>query len=296
MISISRRLRSAILLTGATAVSAGCGVGQPPDDLSSIGREVDLAHLLAGDAPVEASFVLLSPTAELTFHNPERSKERFLPASTFKIPNTLIALETGVASDAGFTIPFDSIRDRRGGFWTGEWSQDQTLRSAFQNSVYWFYQELARRVGEARMREYLRRFDYGNQDMGGGIDRFWLEGALRISPLEQVEFLRKVHEGSLGVSSRSTEILEEIMILQERPEYVLRGKTGTADVTASRELAWLIGFVDVGGSPWYFALNLEGEEVWERWGLPQARQQLVVKILYELGVLSDPDPTVQEGL
>ncbi len=269
------------------AVAGGCGSAQTPGTGSVAGREVDLTHFFAGDEPVEASFVLLGPGSELTWHNPRRSAERFLPASTFKIPNTLIALETGVATGAQFSIPFDSIRDRRDGFWTPEWSQDQTLRSAFQNSVYWFYQEIARRIGETRMREYLELFDYGNQDMGGGVDRFWLEGALRISPREQVEFIRKFHEGTLGVSARSTEILKDIMILDEQPGYVFSGKTGTAGVTATRELAWLVGFVERGGSVWYYALNLEGEAVWERWGQPVARQQLVVSILRELGVLAE---------
>jgi len=283
----SFRLRAISSLFATAAATGACGSTQTPGIGSAAGREVDLTHFFAGDETVEASFVLLGPGSELTWHNPVRSAERFLPASTFKIPNTLIALETGVAPDANFTIPFDSIRDRRDGFWTPDWSRDQTLRSAFQNSVYWFYQETARRIGETRMREYLRLFDYGNQDMGGGVDRFWLEGALRVSPLEQVEFLRKVHEGTLGVSPRSTEILKDIMILEEQPGYVLSGKTGTAEVTTTRELAWLVGYVEKDGSVWYFALNLEGEEVWERWGQPVARRQVVVSILRQLGVIAE---------
>lgn len=278
-------LISATLVAGATACASAETSSEPFQGASV--REVDLTSLFRGDQAVEATFVLLDPSAGWTIHNPDRAVQRFLPASTFKIPNTLIALETGVATDADFTIPFDSIRDRREGFWTPEWSRDQTLRSAFQNSVYWYYQELARRVGSARMQQYLSLFEYGNQDMGGGDDRFWLEGDLRTSPKEQVDFLRKFHQETLGVSTRSTDILREIMVLEIGPGYVLSGKTGTADVTPTRELAWLVGFLEREDSVLYFALNLEGEEVWERWGQPLARRQLVMSIFRELGVLTE---------
>lgn len=171
------------------------------------------------------------------------------------------------------------------GFWTPEWSRDHTLRSAFQNSVYWYYQETARRIGEARMAGYLERFSYGNQSMDGGIDRFWLEGGLRISPDEQVRFIQRMYEGRLGISDRSIGILKSMMVLEEGPDHTLSGKTGTADITPTRELAWLVGCVERGGDVWYFALNMEGEEVWERWGDPTARRRLVSEILGELGVL-----------
>lgn len=137
------------------------------------------------------------------------------------------------------------------------------------------------------MGEYLSQFSYGNQDMGSGVDRFWLEGDLRISPREQVEFLRSFHEGRLGVSPRSTAILKEFMVLESTPRYVLSGKTGTAEVTPTRELAWLVGYLERDGSVFYFALNMEGEEVWERWGQPAARRQLVVSIFRGLGVVSE---------
>jgi beta-lactamase class D len=265
-----------------------CSAGPSGDPLTEADSvwEVNLSHLFEGGEPVEATFVLVNGmTGETVRHNPIRAAERFVPASTFKIPNSLIALETGVATGPDFTIPYDSLRMRRDGFWAAEWSRDHTLRSAFQNSVYWYYQEIARRVGEPRMIEYLARFDYGNQDIGGGLDRFWLEGDLRISPNEQVRFLQDLHEGRLGVSDRSTALLKEIMVLETSPAYTLSGKTGTADVTPTRELAWLVGYVEREDLVWYYALNMEGEEVWERWGQPAARRALVLAILRELGVV-----------
>lgn len=282
--------RAGVLAAGMLAVGVTACAGAEPQEgqaQDSPVQEVDLTQMFEGSQPVEATFVMFEPSAGWTIHNPQRAVQRFIPASTFKIPHTLIALESGVATDASFTIPFDSVRDRREGFWTQEWSRDQTLHSAFQHSVYWYYQEVARRVGSHRMREYLSLFAYGNQNMGGGVDGFWLEGDLRISPREQVEFLRKFYDGRLGVTSRSTATLKEIMVLERGTGYVLSGKTGTADVTPTRELAWLVGYLERGGSVFLFALNMEGEEVWERWGQPLARRQLVLSIFRELGVVSE---------
>lgn len=266
----------------AAAAPAGREVRRP---VVARDRVVDLGRFFAGGAPVDATFVLRNGrTGEVVRHDPARAAERLLPASTFKIPHTLIALETGVVSDADFVIPFDAGR-KRDGFWPDDWSRDHTLRSAFQGSVYWYYQETARRIGPKRMEAYLRRFGYGNGSLAGGVDAFWLEGGLRISADEQVGFLRRMNEGRLGVSGRSLEILRSVMVLERGPGYTLRGKTGTADVTPTRELAWLVGFVERADETWYFALSLEGEEVWERWGPGAARRQLVSSLLRELGVL-----------
>lgn len=266
------------------AMTGGCA-SESGEPAALHDQRVDLAHVFNGEESVEATFVLVNGrTGENTRYNPTRAEERFLPASTFKIPHSLIALETEVVSDADFVIGFDSTRIRSG-FWTPEWSRDHTLRSAFQNSVYWYYQETARRIGKARMTEYLERFSYGNQSMGGGVDRFWLEGGLRISPNEQVQFIQRMYEGDLGVSERSIAIVKSIMVLEQGPEYTLSGKTGTVDLTPTRELAWLVGYVERAGDVWFYALNMEGEEVWERWGEPTARRTLVTEILAELGVL-----------
>jgi beta-lactamase class D len=221
----------------------------------------------------------------ITRHNPSRARTRFLPGSTFKIPNTLIALETGVAPGADFEIAWDESLRPTSGFWAKSWSQDHTLRSALQNSVYWYYQELARRIGSERMQLYLDQFEYGNKSMAGGLDQFWLHGDLRISPDEQVRFLQRLYSGELGVSGKSTEILKDLLVLEDGGDFRLSGKTGTVGVAPGRELAWLVGYVERGERVFLFALNVEGEEVWERWGQPDERLELVRSILRELSVL-----------
>ena len=134
--------------------------------------------------------VLDLDSGAITRHNPELARRRFSPCSTFKIPNSLIGLETGVIPGPDFVLPWDGTH-----YEIAAWNRDHDLRSAIANSVVWYYRELARRVGLARMKEYVERFSYGNQDLSGGVDRFWLGSSLRISPEEQVAFLRRFETG-----------------------------------------------------------------------------------------------------
>ncbi len=252
---------------------------------SAPAEQVDLSRFFPG---AEGTFVLLdAQTGRSLRYNPERAQKRFTPASTFKIPNSLIALETGVANGPDFLLAYKSFGSAPQQWWPKAWSQDQTLRTAIRDSVLWYYQELARRIGPERMRKYVQQFGYGNRDISGKIDRFWLNGGLEISPDEQVDFLRRFYFGKLGVSERSTKILKDILVLKETPEYRLSGKTGTAELTATKELGWLVGYVERGDAVYFYALNMEGERVWEDWP-PSKRLELVGAILQELGVLSQP--------
>ena len=260
--------------------------GEGADVSLSLESVVNLAGFFPGINPNDATFVVYHPlSGQVIRHNTMRAEQRFIPASTYKIPNSLIALETGVAKGSEHVIFWDSAVKPTKGFWSTEWSKDHTLRSAMRFSVYWYYQALARDVGAERMQEYLNQFDYGNRSMDGGIDRFWLYGDLRISPNEQVRFLERMYNGKLGLSARSTRIVKEILLLEEREDYRLSGKTGTANVTPTRELAWLVGFVEREEEVWFYALNLEGEQVWEQWGSSSKRLALVRSLLQELEVL-----------
>ena len=272
-------------------LSAACTLSDKAKEAEaspSIEKVVDLTDFFPAIDPDDATFVVFHPSSgQIIRHNAARAQQQFIPASTYKIPNSLIALETGVAKGAEHIIPWDSAVKPAKGFWSAEWSRDHTLRSAIRLSVYWYYQALAREIGAERMQKYVNQFDYGNRDIGGGIDQFWLHGDLRISPNEQVRFLERMYNGELGLSARSTRIVKEILVLEENKDYRLSGKTGTADVTATRELAWLVGFVEREGDVWFYALNMEGEQVWEQWGSSSKRVALVRSLLQELEVLPD---------
>lgn len=249
---------------------------------------VDTVDLASFFESVEGpgSFLLYNAeTGHKQIYNPERAHERFLPASTFKIPNSLIALELGVVTDASYAIARDTVLSPMQDFWSSVWKQPRhTLESAFQNSIYWYYQEVARRIGEARMQRYVDHFNYGNRNISGDIDGFWLYGDLRVSPEEQLGFLARFYNGELGLSERTTQIVKDIMVMEDTTSYRLGGKTGTGELTPTRELGWLIGYVELEDVTYFYVLNMEGERVWEEWP-PQKRIGLVKDILRHLDVL-----------
>ncbi|CAN1211477.1 class D beta-lactamase [Tumidithrix helvetica PCC 7403] len=211
-------------------------------------------------------------------YNAKRAKTRFLPASTFKIFNSLVALETGAIADENVVIKWDGTKRD-----IPEWNQDQTLRSAIEYSTVWFYQELARRIGLARMQRYINLVDYGNRDIGGGIDRFWLDGKIRISPKEQIDFLVKFYQNKLPFSNRSLAIVKDIMIREQTSEYILRGKTGWASST-SPNLGWFVGYLERGDRAFFFAINIDIQKPDDA----KARIKIAKQILTELSLLPIP--------
>ena len=151
--------------------------------------------------------------------DPERCRKRLTPFSTFKIPNSLIGLETGVIADPDAVVKWDQTKYPAEDHWPEGWKRDQSLRSAFKASAVWFYRDLAKKVGRESMSGFLKRFEYGNQDQCGGIDTFWLNSSLKISADEQVEFLKAFLDGQLGLAPRTNRIAREIMVYEKTPAY-----------------------------------------------------------------------------
>lgn len=218
--------------------------------------EQDLSKFFAGR---QATFVLLDVKRnKYVRYNKEVAAERLSPCSTFKIPNSLFGLEAGVIADAEHVIKWDGQRRT-----IEAWNQDLTLRAALKESAVWYYLELARKVGEARLSEYVRAISYGNADTSGGIAQpFWIEGSLKISADEQIEFLRRLHERQLPFSKRSTDIVLDIMKLSEKDGVIFRGKTGTAGDLKKNiaTLGWFVGSVERDGQFYIFATNIRSGE------------------------------------
>jgi beta-lactamase class D len=218
-------------------------------------------------------------------YNESRCRRRFTPASTFKIPNSLIGLETGVVRNADFLISWNSQRYPPGRPNTEpfiHWWQDHTLRSAIRYSVVWYYIEIARQVGAQRMQKYVTQFGYGNRDTSGGIEQFWRNSSLQISADEQVDFLRRFYTGQLPVSRSSTEIVKDIILLEQTATYRLSGKTGAAPRENGGTLAWFVGYLEREGNVYFFALNMDGAS-YE--AIRDERINLTKRILAELGYL-----------
>jgi beta-lactamase class D len=136
------------------------------------------------------------------------------------------------------------------------WDRDQTLRSALKYSVVWVYQEIARQVGEQREAEFLKKFAYGNEDVSGRVDHFWLDGQLRITALQQIEFLKKFYLNQLPVSERSSLIVKDMLINEANSKYILRAKTGLG-VSRNPAIGWWVGWVETDNDTYFFALNFD---------------------------------------
>jgi len=227
-------------------------------------------------AGVQGTFLLYDLKQDrYLVYNSQRANTSILPVSTFKIFNSLVALETGVIKDENEVIKWDGTLQK-----FPEWNKDQTMRSAIAGSVIWFYQELARRIGQERMQRYINLANYGNRDISGGIDQFWLKGGLRISPKQQIDLLVKLYQNKLPFSQRTIATVKDILINEKTNDYVLRGKTGWGwDVTP--QIGWYVGYLEQGDRVYFFALNMDINKPEDT----KARMAITKNILRSIGLL-----------
>lgn len=179
-----------------------------------------------------------------------RADERLSPCSTFKILNSMIALDSKVVKDENEVIKWDGVKREY-----DVWNKDHTMRSAIAVSTVWFYQELARRIGEKRMKEYVKRVKYGNADTSSTLTDFWLgNGSLKISLNEQVDFLARLMRNELVFSQHVMDRAKDIITLEKNDIYLLGGKTGSC-----AGVGWFVGFVQNHDKTTVFAFNIKGE-------------------------------------
>lgn len=216
-------------------------------------------------------FILLDlKTNELKRNDAERCAKRLPPASTFKVPHALIALETGVVTDPTATRKWDGKKRR-----ISDWNRDHSLESAIRYSALWFFEGTAKQVGRERMKDWVHRFGYGNEDVSGELTGFWLGGPLRISPEEQVRFLARLYRNELPVSERTRETVKRILVqspdtVTERNKRlagpwpsgaVVSGKTGTTHTKEDGDMSWLVGHVRTPRGEYVFASLVTGEHL-----------------------------------
>lgn len=185
--------------------------------------------------------------------NKQRSRTPFSPASTSKIPHTLIAIESGIA-DADSLFKWDGIKR-----FHAPWNQDQTLQSAFEVSAVWVFQDITQSLGSGVMSEWLQRLDYGNALVGSDEDltTYWLRGPLKISALEQVSFLEKLVLQKLELSPSTYAKALPLMIRQQTNSYTLYGKTGWMSHPTETDIGWFVGWVESATNVWIFAYNMD---------------------------------------
>ncbi|MDP2337050.1 MAG: class D beta-lactamase [Bacteroidota bacterium] len=204
---------------------------------------------------VEGCFIMYNLKNDLyQIYNSNRCEQGYLPASTFKILNALIGLETGVITDENMVIPWDSVVRTE-----DAWNRDHTLASAIQYSVVPYFQEVARRIGPDRMKEMVDDSDYGRMNITKEtIDRFWLWGDSRITPWEQMNFLLHFYTNKLPFSQENVNLVKKLIILKQTDKWIFRGKTGMT-VQDGKNIGWYIGYLEENGNVWFYVCNVESE-------------------------------------
>ena len=197
---------------------------------------------------VVGTFVAFDAKADrITLFDRERAARRYIPASTFKIPNTLIAFETGAVMGPDEMFRYDG-KPRA----VKVWERDMTLREAITASNVPVYQEIARRVGRERYVSWIEKLGYGNRRIGEAVDTFWLKGPLEISAIEQVQFLAKLAAGQFPASAKAQSMVRDLIQIEVKGHRTLFAKTGW-----DGRLGWWVGWVEDGQRVTAFALNID---------------------------------------
>lgn len=241
---------------------------------------------------VSGTFVMVDAKADTAFiWNQERAERRYSPGETFRIANAILALETGVVQGIDDIVPFNAKTDRSFDdgvpryFYgpllnrSGESNRPRNLREKMRVPGTRTFRWLARGIGMERMRDGLAKLNYGNMLVGNSVDRFWKNGSLQISALEQVEFLGKVARAKIPVSQEILNKVRQLTLLEKTKHYELHSKSGWL-ITAKPELGWWVGWVECENDIFPFALNLDMDK-----GQAQDRVTIGRECLKALGKL-----------
>lgn len=229
---------------------------------------------------VEGCFAMLNNgNGKFTVYNLGRYKDSaYLPASTFKIVNSLIGLQTGIISDPNMVIKWDGIVRP-----VADWNRDLTMREAFRVSAVPYFQEVARRIGKDTMQFWLDSLHYGTAKIKTKIDSFWLDNSLKITPDEQLGLVKKLYFEQLPFYSAYQDTVKKIMLFEDKPEYRLSYKTGWGQRENGNQLGWMVGWVEENRHVYFFVLNLESKD--ENADMPALRMKILKDILAQLGFM-----------
>ncbi|MEW7280950.1 class D beta-lactamase [Aquimarina sp. 2201CG1-2-11] len=213
-------------------------------------------------------------------NNFQWSNKGNLPASTFKITNSMIALETGAVKNDSTLFKWNGEKRR-----LKNWEQDLVFKDAFHYSCVPCYQEVARKIGAKRMTEYLKKLEYGNMEVDStNIDVFWLEGESQISQFQQIDFLKRLYLSKLPISKRTETIIKRMIVIEDTINYKLSGKTGWS-IRNGNNNGWFVGYVETKNKTYFFASNVEPKEQFNMDMFPMIRKDVTIKALKQMNIL-----------
>jgi beta-lactamase class D len=257
-------------LSCVALLTAGCTVNNVDID-DSLGK-----HFEASGA--KGTFGMFDNSrGRFTIYNLDRFKERFSPASTFKIVNAMIGLQTGKLTTDSTVIPWDGVTRER-----PEWNQDLSLHRAFRYSAVPHFQTLARSIGRDTMQRWLDTLKYGNMRIGRAVDSFWLDTSLLISPDEQLGLVKRLYFRQLPFRASVQESVKKMMVQENNALYQLAYKTGMGTTKQGRPMAWMVGWVEENRHVYPFVLNLDVDPK-DQGRLTDIREKILKDILTKLG-------------
>lgn len=233
------------------------------------------------DSDVKGSILIYDFQKDTYYSNDfEWANTGKLPASTYKIPNSIIALEAGVVENDSTLFKWDG--QQRG---LRVWEQDLIFRDAFHFSCVPCYQDVARRIGSERMNAYLSKFEYGDIKVdSANIDMFWLEGESTINSFQQINFLKRFYKNELPISLRTHTIMKRLMVIEKNETYKLSGKTGWSIINGNNN-GWFVGYVEREKHTYFFAANVEPKGEFNQDSFIGARKEIVYKALKQLEII-----------
>ena len=211
----------------------------------------------------------------IIYNLPRYRDSFYTPASTFKIVNSLIGIQTGVIRDENMVIKWDGIKR-----WNEDWNKNLTMKEAFAVSAVPYFQEIARRIGRDTMKIWIDSLGYGNRNISGPIDSFWLNNRLKIKPDEELGLVKKLYFGQLPFFKRTLDIVQSVMLREQNSNYKLSYKTGWGTLENGYELGWVVGWIEENKHPYFFVLNFETPQKGQ---VPVVRLKLLKDILTHLG-------------
>jgi beta-lactamase class D len=229
-------------------------------------------------AGVKGCFALFNNSQnDFTIYNLERYRDSsFSPASTFKIVNSLIGLQTGKIADENMVIKWDGITR-----WNPDWNKDLSMKEAFAVSAVPYYQEVARRIGHDTMKHWIDSLGFGNRDISGPIDSFWLNNTLKVKPDEELGLVKKLYFDELPFFHRTQDIVKKVMLREDDTNYKLSYKTGWGKTENGNELGWIVGWIEENRHPYFFVLNFESPD--KNINMQEVRLHILKGILSHLG-------------
>jgi beta-lactamase class D len=265
---IMKRFFLFLFIAFLTVISS-CSVNNAKID-NDLKKYFDSAH-------VDGCFSLLdNASGQITVYNMKLDTQRVLPASTFKIINSLIGLETGKITDEKMVIKWDSVKR-----WNTEWNKDLTMEEAFKVSAIPYYQEVARRIGRDTMKLWIDSLHYGNMNISGPIDSFWLNNTLKVSPDEQLGLVYQLYFDKLPFNKRSQQIVRDVMLQENNTLYKLSYKTGWGFDEKNNPIGWIVGWIEENRHVYFFVTQVRSPV--KNIDMPNMRMKIFKGILSELG-------------